>query len=331
MKIKEREEIISYGDSVKEITMQLDTTNDMVLVTMMSALIAQYKNPMGSTIRELSANIVDAHKERERIIRIIEGTGSDEDIQTQESISELTGEDINIIYKYLDKTGKNGEIEFIEDKLSTDMLIFRDYGKGMSEEFITNIYSNLGISTKRYSNQEIGGWGVGSKAVLGYADVYYITSYYNGVQQTFEISNTTKLPKIKIYETIPTDRCSGCEIKIPLKNSTSYIDVQRDINNYLPYISGINFKGFAQSFTQLSKDYEDDDCIISMNATHEMSLLVGNISYPLSYYDIGINSSNVPLALKFNIGDLRLPVHRDSITYDADTIKVIKDKLKVIN
>lgn len=42
---------------------------------------------------------------------------------------------------------------------NTNWIEFKDYGSGMSPEFMSNVFMNWGDSSKRGDNVQIGGWG----------------------------------------------------------------------------------------------------------------------------------------------------------------------------
>jgi len=61
----------------------------------------------------------------------------------------------------------------------------RDFGKGLSESDIFEVYSSYGASTKRQSNDYVGALGMGSKSAFGYSDSFTITSYHGGMKRYF--------------------------------------------------------------------------------------------------------------------------------------------------
>ena len=58
----------------------------------------------------------------------------------------------------------------------------RDFGWGLSDTDIHEIYAFYGESTKRKSNQMIGQLGLGSKSAFAYGDNFVITSFVDGVK-----------------------------------------------------------------------------------------------------------------------------------------------------
>ena len=56
-------------------------------------------------------------------------------------------------------------------------IIFRDYGPGISPERMENVFIKYGSSTKRESNDQTGGFGLGAKTPLAYTDTFEITTF----------------------------------------------------------------------------------------------------------------------------------------------------------
>lgn len=101
----------------EHIQMGLDLENTSVIMNMLRNNI--YTDPINSLVRELFSNAVDAHNR------------------------------IKNIYDYI-------EIDITEE-LNHNVFSIRDYGASMNKEAITNVYSKMGKSDKRNTNEEQGG------------------------------------------------------------------------------------------------------------------------------------------------------------------------------
>jgi len=60
----------------------------------------------------------------------------------------------------------------------------RDFGEGLSESEVREIYCMYGSSTKRQSNEVTGQLGLGSKSAFAYTDSFVISSYNKGIKKT---------------------------------------------------------------------------------------------------------------------------------------------------
>jgi DNA topoisomerase VI subunit B len=58
-------------------------------------------------------------------------------------------------------------------------LTIRDFGKGLSESGVYDIFVSYGESTKRGTNEQVGMLGLGSKSAFCYVNDFTITSYHN--------------------------------------------------------------------------------------------------------------------------------------------------------
>ena len=107
-----------------------------------------YSNKIGSIVRELSANALDAHRMAGCLDRPfsvhVPGLG-----------------------------------EGLFDVSDTDFSI-RDYGPGLSEQGIYDLYTSYGASSKREDQEQIGGFGIGSKSPFAYTKAFEVVSWHGG-------------------------------------------------------------------------------------------------------------------------------------------------------
>ena len=91
----------------------------------------------------------------------------------------------------------------------------RDFGTGLPDEDIANIYGAIGISTKRQSNEVIGCFGIGSLAPYSMADSFVVKSYYNGTLSTYQcMRDDQRNPVVIPLGSAPTAEANGLEIKV---------------------------------------------------------------------------------------------------------------------
>lgn len=97
----------------------------------------------------------------------------------------------------------------------------RDFGNGLSHDFMLNKYTVLGFSTKENTNEAVGKWGIGRLAPLSYTSTYTVTSYHKGMMGVY---NVVTLPSGRpvvqtLMEPVPSDQPSGVCISFPVNNS----------------------------------------------------------------------------------------------------------------
>lgn len=143
-----------------------------------------YQDPITAVLREIGANCLDAAKEA--------------------------------------KTESLGWELHLPSKLDANVR-FIDNGVGISHEQMIRIYSIIGASTKRDSNNLIGGFGVGKWSLCSLVNNFQAISTFNGTRTQYFISlQSSGLPDIKVIKSEQTTDRNGFEIKFLCPNR--YID-----------------------------------------------------------------------------------------------------------
>jgi hypothetical protein len=108
----------------------------------------------------------------------------------------------------------------------TNTFFVRDYAKGLSEDNIRNVFGMYFRSTKSGGNDQIGGFGIGSKAAHSYTDTFYVKSYHDGKCTLYACAlggGNSGVPVghiLKVSET-PSEE-TGLEVSLEIKNLTDY-------------------------------------------------------------------------------------------------------------
>ena len=270
-----------------------------------------YKNPIGSIVREITSNCFDAHVEA--------GNESPE----------------NPVF-----------VKKTHDKLSdTHYISFFDNGVGMSPDRVENIYGIYFNSTKRANNDEIGGFGIGGKTPLAYKRSYideegntqydssfFVITRYNGIEYSYTIYNGEESPEIQLMNEASTKKGNGTEIRIPIKESDLQ-KFEREILRQLYYFENIVFQGFDIDNELNSYNVHKGEHFIYRGDRYEESvhLCLGKVAYKIDYSDLGLSEYDyrIPIALRFEIGDIQVTPNRESMQYNEKTIKLIKEKIEL--
>lgn len=139
-----------------------------------------YKDKIMAPIRELISNAYDAHKE----------AGNPDDY-----------------------------IDVYCPSIYDPKFYVRDYGTGMDEATIMELYTNYGASTRDNTNDAIGCFGIGSKSPFAYTTNYTITNYTGSSKQVYVISMEDDIPSIrKVYEGEDTEP-RGFKVELAVKNT----------------------------------------------------------------------------------------------------------------
>ena len=120
----------------------------------------------------------------------------------------------------------------------------RDFGSGLTEEQIANVYCVFGESTKRNSNEQNGMLGYGCKAGFAHADSFTVTSWINGVKSTYQCikGDSTKLHSVLLINRVDSNEPSGIEVCIPVKQNSVWTvhHEAADFYKHWPVIPTIN-------------------------------------------------------------------------------------------
>lgn len=294
MKLQNHQIEIERNKDFDEVKYSMDASELPLLFKLLRT--SMYSNKIGSIVREIASNCVDSHIEA--------------------GCSEIPV-----------------EIEYVpqDPLLGTDeCIVFRDFGVGISPERKNNIFSKYLSSTKRTDNNQIGGFGLGSKSPFAYTDNFYIHTNYDGVAyQYVALIDETGLGSIITLHEEPTDKRNGTEIRIPLKETEDKRKFERELLNQLRYFDNIKFINFNvvpgiiyHSKTFAYSTAEGD------TFTQNIHVLIGNVPYPITYRSetFRIGDRQVPIALKFEIGELPVTPSREAIEFSDEVAKVIQAK-----
>ena len=261
----------------------------------------QYSDSISSLVREYTSNSVDAHVE--------------------------AGVDKNVTIKMVQENklaGTYGSISFI------------DYGVGISPERANTIFIELFASSKRDSNELIGGKGIGRFSGLGYTNMVSIKTRYNGIEYFYALHKGAVAPELeKIYEE-PTDEGNGTEVTVPIKNSIDYDSFKKAVRTQLRYFDRVEYINCGLDESPVV--YKGKNFVYSSdNSVSQLHLSVGKVYYPLNMlssvvklkgnnsYGFGIDC---PIGLRFEIGELDIVWNREAVEYTERTIKAIEDRYK---
>lgn len=125
------------------------------------------------------------------------------------------------------KGGKLPPIEITLPHGNSKLLTIRDYGNGISEEQFSTILSRYGKSTKRDSNEFIGGFGLGAKAGFALNDEFFMTSHQNGTGLRARFYKDAKNQGyVEVVERFQTPESDGVrvEVQIPTANLGEFSD-----------------------------------------------------------------------------------------------------------
>ena len=223
-------------------------------------------------------------------------------------------------------------------------LRIRDFGTGLSEDSIFNVFACYGASSKEDSNEYVGMLGMGSKSGFAYAESFTIESWFDGVKKTYaayiDESEVGKISKTCEEKCDINER--GICISIPVAKNDINTFIETAKKFFLWYSPEPEFSGYS-----LSKDikaykdkldivHDSDSCTIYSESYYyggsatNLFVKMGNICYPVLDKN-GIDAEWLPNAykciIKVPIGSIEFTASRESISLKPYTLKTINDCL----
>lgn len=218
-------------------------------------------------------------------------------------------------------------------KIGDDYVTIRDFGTGMSEERFKDVYCNIGSSTKRGSNEFIGGFGIGKFSSLAVSDTVSITSYYNGKAYHYIMVKDGNHITNNLITVTDTEEKNGVEITVSnLTNMSRYYDALK----YIVFFPNIYIDSKFKNKINDTKIKFFKNFVYSSVDT-PFKLLLGNVLYPLDINILDYGSKErdfiykiggTGIAVRFNIGEVEVTPNRESIIYSDKTVEIIKNRIK---
>ena len=205
----------------------------------------------------------------------------------------------------------------------------RDYGTGLKPEDVLGLYSTLGASTKRDSNDFNGCFGIGRGAGLAYTSSFQVDSFYKGMKYSYVVSTDSGLPTMISLGETKTDEENGLQLKVNVD--------PKDINRFKETAEEV-YKYFdVRPLTNVELTYKDDKLVASgsgweIAATMDAGLVVmGGVAYTLelNYFDNATYSTfrYAGLTLKVPLGSVGITPGRESLSMDDRTIAFLQEQL----
>lgn len=169
-------------------------------------------------------------------------------------------------------------------------LIFKDFGVGMSKDTVLEVYTQYGNSTKNDSNDEVGGFGLGSKTAFAYNGgvSWSVESRYEGEKHIFmAYMGEDNVPTLAHVSSEPTTEPSGITIKIPIKRG----DDARCYNaarRYVPFFPmDIDVRGDEQQKVERELPYavrgKKWGIRTTGHARSSITVIMGNVPYMVDW------------------------------------------------
>lgn len=211
----------------------------------------------------------------------------------------------------------------------------RDYGTGMSEEQVMNLYTTYFESTKSDSNDFVGALGLGSKSPFSYVDQFLVIGYHGGMKKTYTaFIDQAGTPAITKNDEEPSDEPNGIHIQMPVEvgDFSAFAKAAKKVFHRFPTLPKVTGNREAD-LTQVKYVLEGPNYKLRSNeeysyGSHSRCYAVqGTVAYPIDPYKINIPMNekqremlnNMPVDIIFPIGELDIAPSREELSYDKRT------------
>ena len=238
----------------------------------------------------------------------------------------------------------NDKIKIIAPTIFNPNISIRDFGKGLSPQRIKTIFTSYGMSTKRKTNEQTGGFGIGAKSAWSYTDSFMVISFYNGIKRVYRCDKTAKNGNMNLISQENTTEKNGTEIKIAIspKDVNQFQNaiircIEYWENEEKPIVTNLNIKEIElkkiSDKIYLTKNYTGN---YSWNKKYNHLMIVDGIPYPVSenIEDQSLWKKlkelfSIGTVIKFNTGEVEIAPTREMLKDSKENIKKINNVLKI--
>lgn len=264
-----------------------------------------YQNKIGSIVRELSANAIDAHK--------------------------MAG------------TPEKEFVIHLPDAFEPYFSV-KDYGTGIAPEAIQSVFTVYFNSTKDQSNDAIGAFGLGSKTPFSYTDQFTVTNIFGGQKYVYSAFVAEDgQPSIVLLAQEETQEHNGLEINMSVKRE-DYKTFAEEAKAQLRFLKVkpvvLNCPNFFINPVYTAEDVlaETDNFVLTKaNGLTEAYAIQGQIGYVIDLSQLTVNEETSFLVrlkaqgniyMEFPIGSIGVTASREAIEYTKETKLAIEQCIK---
>lgn len=188
---------------------------------------------------------------------------------------------------HIDANNTGKPIEVTTPSSLDPYFTVQDFGIGMDEKTIREIYSQYGESTKRDQKTTNGSMGIGAKAALGYTNQFTVAGVKNGVKTLVSVSRDEDGSGVmEIVYAGPTDEPNGVTIKIPVKPYNQFKNKAQVFFSYwMPGTVRLDGRDPATKFEYLTDR-------IAFHTGREDVIVMGNVAYPVDMVNYSISGND---------------------------------------
>ncbi len=216
----------------------------------------------------------------------------------------------------------------------------RDFGTGMTHEQVMKLYLTYGASTKRDSNDQIGGLGIGSKSPFAVAQSFTVTVFQNGIVRRYSVYRENGKPRITKLTESETTEPNGVAVRVAVSMDKiqKFHEVAQKIYTHFPVKPNCNVPLVSLYHGKsILAEVKDQFTVYSGSNSGDLyvdtSVVMGNIEYPINLYDVMADPDKcMPKFLRRNIDKLLIymPIGSVSIAASRESLQLSDSTRKQI-
>jgi hypothetical protein len=210
-------------------------------------------------------------------------------------------------------------------------LEIRDFGTTMTEDRLFNNFINYGESTKKDSDEQTGGFGIGSKIAYAYTHTFYLILFKDGFEHLYQASSVNEpLGELTLVYKKESNQKRGFSVRIPIAEE-DFSQIHSDFYKITYYweeqIKIVNLVDDEISSTWKNKKFfKTDNFIFDLSETNlnlKDYILIDSIPYYCPRVSSICQNIGVPF---FKTGEIKVAINREQIVADEFTVRILNEK-----
>lgn len=219
----------------------------------------------------------------------------------------------------------------------------KDFGVGLSEDEVVNIFGVYGKSSKRKDNSSIGCFGLGAKVSLCLNNQFSVTAIKDNKSVTYQFfKNSSGIPSKTCLNRMDTNEPNGVEIKIAVNEAKQFAEFREKAEFYVKWLGYPVDSNLSLNPLLPETKYQQSEFQITKmphNTRSSGLVIFGGIPYYLSYEDCGISTYYEGIGpgikpdyviINASIGDIDVTASRESLEMTPKTVSFIKNRVQLV-
>lgn len=201
----------------------------------------------------------------------------------------------------------------------------RDFGCSMDHETVMRRFTAIGWSSKEDSNDEIGTFGLGSKAPFAYTSMFSVTTWLDGVQRTYDaFLNEEGKPMMALASEAPSDEEQGLMVRFDVRAPD--VHAFHKAIRFVALAHTPCFESNLENVRSASIEEDHGAFYFSRDVQDGPRVQIGCVTYPIDFSvldstrEMQILRNSNSLVLRTKIGDLGVVPSREGLEYTDKTL-----------